>query len=103
MKTGIELVAMERERQISKEGWTAEHDDYQHAAGDLTEAALCYAEAATLQIAGLPMSAIKDTPKTWPWDCKWWKPSEDPERNLVKAGALIAAEIDRRQRQKGES
>ena len=35
----------------------------------------------------------------WPWDMKWWKPSdEDPIRNLVKAGALIAAEIDRLQR-----
>lgn len=25
----------------------------------------------------------------------WWKPSEEPVVNLVKAGALIAAEIDR--------
>ena len=31
----------------------------------------------------------------WPWAKKWWKPSDDPVRNLVKAGALIAAEIDR--------
>jgi hypothetical protein len=34
----------------------------------------------------------------WPWDEKWWKPSTNPIRNLVKAGALIAAEIDRLQR-----
>jgi hypothetical protein len=34
----------------------------------------------------------------WPWDNKYWKPSEDKVRNLVKAGALIAAEIDRLQR-----
>lgn len=34
----------------------------------------------------------------WPWDASWWKPSADPIRNLVKAGALIAAEIDRLQR-----
>jgi hypothetical protein len=34
----------------------------------------------------------------WPWDASWWKPSNDPVRNLVKAGALIAAEIDRLQR-----
>jgi hypothetical protein len=34
----------------------------------------------------------------WPWDQDWWKPSPDPIRNLVKAGALIAAEIDRLQR-----
>ena len=31
----------------------------------------------------------------WPWPPEFWKPSDDPVRNLVKAGALIAAEIDR--------
>jgi hypothetical protein len=36
--------------------------------------------------------------RLWPWDPSWWKPSPDPIRNLVKAGALIAAEIDRLQR-----
>jgi hypothetical protein len=34
-------------------------------------------------------------PSDWPWEKSWWKPSADPIRNLVKAGALIAAEIDR--------
>jgi hypothetical protein len=34
-------------------------------------------------------------PSSWPWDYDWWKPSDDPIRNLTKAGALIAAEIDR--------
>jgi hypothetical protein len=33
----------------------------------------------------------------WPWNDDDWKPSPDPIRNLVKAGALIAAEIDRLQ------
>ncbi len=31
----------------------------------------------------------------WPWEEVWFKPSPDQVRNLVKAGALIAAEIDR--------
>lgn len=31
----------------------------------------------------------------WPWAREDWKPDENPIRNLVKAGALIAAEIDR--------
>lgn len=30
-----------------------------------------------------------------PWDAEWWKPSADPIRNLEKAGALLAAGIDR--------
>ena len=34
----------------------------------------------------------------WPWDDEWWNPSPDPITNLVKAGALIAAEIDRQER-----
>jgi len=34
----------------------------------------------------------------WPFSSEWWKPAQDPIRNLVKAGALIAAEIDHLQR-----
>lgn len=41
-----------------------------------------------------------DRSSDWPWHSSWWKPSDDPIRNLVKAGALIAAEIDRLQRQR---
>ena len=38
-------------------------------------------------------------PDDWPWSDKWWKP-KDKIRDLVRAGALIAAEIDRLQRLK---
>jgi len=37
----------------------------------------------------------------WPWGKEWWKPS-DRRRDLVKAGALIAAEIDRLDRAKSK-
>jgi hypothetical protein len=37
-------------------------------------------------------------PDGWPFDPSWWKPSNDRKANLIKAGALIAAEIDRLQR-----
>jgi len=37
-------------------------------------------------------------PAAWPWEWDQWKPSLDPIRNLEKAGALIAAEIDRLRR-----
>lgn len=88
MKTGIELIAEERQRQIEKEGWTHEHDD-DHNDQSLLGAAVCYAER-TLMGEGR-------TTYNWPWDEKWFKPTDDI-RNLVKAGALIAAEIDRLQR-----
>jgi hypothetical protein len=35
-------------------------------------------------------------PGWWPWAERFWKPTPDDRvRELVKAGALIAAEIDR--------
>lgn len=103
MKTGIQLITEERKRQISKEGWTAEHDD-EHSSGELNDAALAYAFAAAEQTRGENLECVQtlaestNLPKPWPWELQWWKPSEDPIRNLVKAGALIAAEIDRLQR-----
>ncbi len=35
-----------------------------------------------------------DAPMYWPWATSWWKPTTK-RRNLVKAGALILAEIER--------
>ena len=89
-KTGIELIAAERERQIKEEGWTPEHDA-QHTGDELARAAVCYA---------LP-DRIPDTiPLVWPWAEEWFKPTPgDRIRELTKAGALIAAEIDRLQNQ----
>lgn len=45
MKTGIELITAERQRQIDVEGWTPEHDA-EHAKGELVEASTQYAEYA---------------------------------------------------------
>lgn len=39
-------------------------------------------------------------PPTWPWGAEWWKPKE-PRRDLVRAGALIIAEIERLDRREG--
>lgn len=90
MKTGIELIAAERERQIKEEGWTPDHDN-EHAIGELANAASCYAMIPALRPSELP-------PSHWPW-LHWWKPSPDNRiKELAKAGALIAAEIDRLQR-----
>jgi len=96
MKSGIELIAEERERQISKEGWTAQHDD-EHEMGELAKAAIAYTEGAYLNWPfdgpepkfGLPMPFLSEiAPIVIPGRI----------RDLTKAGALIAAEIDRLQR-----
>jgi hypothetical protein len=89
---GSALIAAERRRQITQEGWTPDHDDG-HQAGELAAAAACYAFAAQEKVS--PGGGSWHPDDSWPWSEEWWKPSEDPVRNLVKAGALIAAEIDR--------
>jgi hypothetical protein len=90
---GVSLIAAERKRQIESEKWTAEHDD-EHDAGQMVAAAVTYALEATYD--GL---AVKGTwfKKYWPWDDEWFKP-KNPPQDLIRAGALIAAEIDRLQR-----
>lgn len=79
-------VLAERQRQITQEGWTSERDD-QYIHGDLPSAAAAYA-----------MYAAGDTEpnilRLWPWESKWWKPT-NPRRSLVKAAALLLAEIER--------
>lgn len=94
---GIELIAAERKRQIEVEGWDAQHDE-DHDMGQLIGAAVTYA-AHALEIVSDHEVPGADNEGWWPWEEKWWKPSPDPIRNLVKAGALIAAEIDRLQRE----
>jgi hypothetical protein len=90
MSKALEDIAAERGRQIESEGWTFTHDD-EHDGGEMAYAAACYAAGP---------SAFGSTPilaALWPWDARWWKPGSD-RRNLVKAGALIVAEIERMDR-----
>ena len=82
-------VLAERARQFAVEGWNTTHDD-DHDADELALAAACYAESAT----GRHKASA---PAKWPWSLEWWKPTHT-RRDLVKAGALILAEIERRDR-----
>lgn len=94
--SGYNLIAAERQRQVLQEGWTFDHDD-EHDDGELIRAAACYLDTARMrEVQALHVHAISHP--GWPWAQAFWKPSDDPIRNLVKAGALIAAEIDRLQR-----
>lgn len=91
LSPGASMIAIERYRQIATEGWTPEHDDdYKDA--ELAKAAAAYIDAGLVAQGGDVSTFF---PRDWPWERQWWKPSGDPIRNLVKAGALIAAEIDR--------
>jgi len=89
-------IAAERQRQIEGEGWTSEHDD-KHRSGQLATAAAVY--ALTGSSAGRASWDRGQEPslteQIWPWDWSWFKPTGNARRDLVKAGALIVAEIER--------
>ncbi|WP_105635530.1 hypothetical protein [Cronobacter dublinensis] len=96
-------VLAERQRQISAEGWTPQHDD-EHDNNELAFAAACYAfhaAAASLDLedTDVPYDS-HPAPKNWPWDTEWWKP-KSARADLVRAAALIVAEIERIDRAAG--
>jgi hypothetical protein len=99
MKTGVEIIAEERQRHSKVEGWTPENDDA-YVFNQLANAAIAYATPPEQRGGGGVI-----VPECWPWDFNWWKPTpENRVKELAKAGALIAAEIDRLQRkEKGEN
>ncbi|KAB5449422.1 hypothetical protein F8135_20090 [Pseudomonas aeruginosa] len=84
-------VQAERRRQVEAEGWTPEHDD-EHSHGQMARASACYALAGSS--APNDGTAALLVSLAWPWDEQWWKPST-ARRDLVKAGALVLAEIER--------
>lgn len=99
MLQGVKLIAEERIRQIEVEGWTDDHDD-RLVNEELADAAASYA------LSDDAITTINDNWGNdmqlyfWPFDLKWLKRDPDNRiKDLVKAGALIAAEIDRLHRE----
>lgn len=89
-------IAAERRRQVEVEGWTVEHDDA-HASDEMAMAAICYADPNPPMVPGPDHGdriGGQWYPDGWPWSPGWWKPTTR-RRNLVKAAALIVAEIER--------
>ena len=100
MKTGIELIAEERQRQIDVEGYTAQHDS-QHPGSEFAYAIIAYAEAVKnslnckeLGITNENHIAIckRSAGSIFPWGN--FKTTSDI-RDLIKVGALAAALIDK--------
>jgi hypothetical protein len=108
-RDGAQRIAAERARQKGAEGWSDEHDSA-HDNGELAWAAVCYAapKAVYVERRGQDLVTFADP---WPWEPSDDKrvrpygtlkePTEQRIRQLEKAGALIAAEIDRLLRDAG--
>lgn len=84
--TAIDLVKKEREKQISKHGYTTVHDR-QHPKKAVLYGALAYLNSVIYS----SNVGIED----WPFKEESFKPEGDI-KNLVKAAAMIIAEIDKR-------
>lgn len=89
---GAARIMAERDRHL-EEGYTVTHDD-KHTTGALVRAARAYLNAT---VHGEDRAAIlRRASLAWPHELSTFKPVEgDPVATLVKAGSLIAAEIDR--------
>ncbi|EOX8992580.1 hypothetical protein [Pseudomonas aeruginosa] len=85
-------VQAERRRQITVEGFDTSNDDA--SAGQIAQAAGCYALHAGGIGTDWPGGIRNGSALFWPWDEEWWKPKSARE-NLVRAGALVLAEIER--------
>lgn len=88
---GALAILRERVRQVFGEGHQPE-SDLRYTGSELAWAAWCYISRALSDNPANP-----EVPQMWPPSFGPWKPGE-PVRMLVKAGALIAAEIDRKRR-----
>jgi len=105
MKNGTELIRQERERQLAEKGYSSEHDD-KHDIGELGLAAALYAMPYEVTVDNEPLlnrGALSELHITLATGCNFYlKPEPNKLRRLVKAGALIAAEIDRLQRKESD-
>jgi len=91
MKTGIELIAEERQEQIEKHGRSVEQDVKNNKALQLSAAAsvLIHHDIRT------PRKRLAIMPTSWDDDICFKMCKKEYKERLIIAGALIAAEIDR--------
>ena len=95
MKTGVQLITEEREKQISKHGFTGEHH-FNHP--EWYENGQLIRASQILLTKTIDSERIKKYhlfPKNW--DAEWFKNLCDRPYNerMIIAGALIGAEFDR--------
>lgn len=101
MNNFLELVKVEREKQINKHGYTHEHDD-EHTDGSIADAAACYA-ATNQMLYGDDFTemhnGIPSIKYLFPWDSKYLKREEKTRKEqIITACAMLMAEYERLER-----
>lgn len=89
----LEEVLLERQRQIITHRYDQEHDDA-HDWGELAVAAVVYVDASLTNSKGKCYLSAKQLQKRWPWDSRF-KAASSRRSNLLKAVAMLVAEIER--------
>jgi hypothetical protein len=82
---GLRDVIAERQRQIHGEGWSSEHDDA-HRASELARAAMA--------LIACSFGLVPTATQWWPFDPTALR-AKGARRDLVRAAALLIAEIER--------
>lgn len=90
---GVQMITDERQKQIDKHGFTAEHHVNHPEFYDKGQ--LQYAAMSLLSMDGKPEDFRPDTPDNW--DPIWFNDllERSPKERLVISAALLAAELDR--------
>ena len=87
-------IEAERLRQMGEKDWSCVNDDEHRNDRSLAQAAAAYALQAARSTSPLLAYEQDQIKKVWPWDQTAWKPT-NPRADLVRAAALIVAEIER--------
>lgn len=91
-KSGAQLIMEEQKRIIEVEGFTAENDKKYHNQ-ELVRASICYLRR---PFYAPHIQSGKNAPTDFPFKEGMWKPNNQNRiEELIKAGALLACEIDK--------
>lgn len=89
------LCLRERRRQVEFYGVTEEADRLRQNGMQLSKGALCFIKQALLMQSHGGGAAPGRPFQEWPWAAETWNPPHTKEEALVKAMALLGAELDR--------
>lgn len=106
LSKAINDVLAERERQKNIKGYSTDHDDA-YEQNELVRAASGYVDHVVgrswvFEDFGPEAYQDDDAPEFWPWADGFWNP-KSPREDLVRATAILIAEIERLDRKEAKA